>query len=117
MELKEYQEKAKRTMAELGRYDMNVMHMLMGLTTEIGELTDLFKKHYAYGRALDIHSVGEELADTMWYICNLCTLMNINLNHELAKNIAKLKIRYPEKFTEEDALNRDLEAERKVLES
>ena len=32
------------------------------------------------------------------------------------KNIAKLRARYPERFSEYDALNRDLDAERKVLE-
>ena len=34
----------------------------------------------------------------------------------LENNIEKLKVRYPEKFTTENALNRDIEAERKVLE-
>jgi hypothetical protein len=34
----------------------------------------------------------------------------------LTNNIDKLKVRYPEKFTEEAAQNRDLEAERKELE-
>lgn len=32
-------------------------------------------------------------------------------------NIAKLQARYPEKFTEEDALNRDLAKERQILEN
>jgi hypothetical protein len=32
-------------------------------------------------------------------------------------NIKKLEARYPEKFTEDKAINRDLEAERKILES
>jgi hypothetical protein len=32
------------------------------------------------------------------------------------RNIAKLRTRYPEKFASDRALNRDLEAERKVLE-
>lgn len=34
----------------------------------------------------------------------------------LENNIEKLKVRYPEKFTTENALNRDLETERKALE-
>lgn len=34
----------------------------------------------------------------------------------LTNNITKLKVRYPEKFTEEAALNRDLTCERKALE-
>jgi len=42
-------------------------------------------------------------------------LLNINTNKALENNIAKLKARYPEKFTQEAALNRDLDAERKEL--
>jgi hypothetical protein len=34
----------------------------------------------------------------------------------LQTNIDKLKARYPEKFTENDALNRDLNKERNILE-
>jgi hypothetical protein len=34
----------------------------------------------------------------------------------LYNNIEKLKVRYPEKFTEEAALNRNLDKERKTLE-
>ena len=43
-------------------------------------------------------------------------LLNVNTNKALENNIAKLKTRYPEKFTQEAALNRDLDAERKELE-
>ncbi len=38
-----------------------------------------------------------------------------DLSDILQNNIDKLKVRYPEKFTEENALNRDLESERKEL--
>jgi hypothetical protein len=35
---------------------------------------------------------------------------------DLERNINKLKLRFPDKFTEEKALNRDLDGERKILE-
>lgn len=41
---------------------------------------------------------------------------NLNFYELLDRNIAKLKARFPEKFTEEAALNRDLIKERKILE-
>lgn len=41
---------------------------------------------------------------------------NLDFEEILYKNIEKLKVRYPDKFTEEAALNRDLESERKTLE-
>lgn len=43
-------------------------------------------------------------------------IFNIDTNKALENNIAKLKARYPDKFTQEAALNRNLEVERKELE-
>ena len=92
------------------------MHMVMGISTEAGELLDAYKKHFAYGKQLDVVNVGEELADIMWYISNLCRMLNLDLEDVLQKNIDKLKARYPEKFDEKNALNRDLTKERAILE-
>ncbi len=35
----------------------------------------------------------------------------------MERNIAKLQARYPDKFTQEQALNRDTDNERKILET
>lgn len=40
----------------------------------------------------------------------------LDFNKLLDNNIAKLKVRFPDKFTQENALNRNLEAERQELE-
>jgi len=47
---------------------------------------------------------------------NLCKQWDINFEECLDLNIAKLKARFPNKFTEEAALNRNLEKERQILE-
>lgn len=50
-------------------------------------------------------------------ICmGICEVLEIDFWQALTNNIAKLQVRYPEKFTEEAALNRDLSAERVELE-
>ena len=50
-------------------------------------------------------------------ICmGICEVLNIDFWQALTNNISKLQVRYPEKFTEEAALNRDLAAERVELE-
>jgi len=119
LELTEYQTKAIRTRAPLvDQYKyMDTLHMLLGLTTEIGELSDPFKKHLAYGKEIDWVNVKEELADIMWYVVNFCDLHNINLKEEMGINIKKLEARFPEKFyTSNGAINRDLDTERKILE-
>lgn len=46
----------------------------------------------------------------------ICDLYEIDFWQALTNNIAKLQVRYPEKFTNEAALNRDLDAERVELE-
>jgi hypothetical protein len=45
-----------------------------------------------------------------------CSMVDVDISEALEKNIAKLKARYGDKFSEHSALNRDLGAERVVLE-
>jgi NTP pyrophosphatase (non-canonical NTP hydrolase) len=77
---------------------------------------DAFKKSVFYKKPLDKVNVGEEIADIMWYVSNLCRLLNLNFEKLLQNNIDKLKVRFPEKFNEHKALNRDLDSERRTLE-
>ena len=169
---------AKRTCVDLDSKELDRFHMLLGLITEISEICDMYKKHIAYKKDFDLVNLGEEWADTCWYIANDMLLVNYdfsritdvalearmnfikNLKKEgiqdieiiisflkritndgedfeniyldwlafgyilfddpemwLKKNIEKLSLRFPEKFTEENAINRDTTKERKILES
>jgi len=120
MNYKNYQEESKRTCPNLNdnlREGLSdELHMVMGISTEAVELLDAYKKHFAYGKELDVVNVGEEIADIMWYISNLCRIKGINLEEMLQRNIDKLKARYPDKFSQEKALNRNLDKERDILE-
>lgn len=199
----EYQLLASRTCPDLGGFFNNMLHMHLGVVSEVGEVVDILKKEHAYGKELDRVHLGEELADMAWYFMNKDRIMAEQGNYEfstkyheslnsktffedasseldvlkdyvtdlggdgenkyshilgslramlmieasddldnpqhsglkhcenlaqvaynfgldfwqiLTNNIAKLKVRYPDKFTNEAALNRNLEAERKELE-
>lgn len=182
----EYQGLAARTCPTLGGEGLDERHMNLGVITEIGEALDIFKKHLAYNKPMDLVNLGEELADMAWYIVNKCRVENLLLEDDfnevlaetevilgnmftqeglpvelraealltlilvpycapvnnlfsapivqlamlhhiaswfnldffqcLTNNIDKLKVRYPEKFTNEAAQNRDLKAERTELE-
>ena len=116
MKDKTYQEQAKRTLKELGSEQLNEIHMLLGLGSEVGELQDAYKKFLAYGNPLDLTNVLEELGDIKWYVSNFCNILGVKETDVERININKLKKRYPKKFTDECANNRDLEAEREVLE-
>ena len=116
MDFKEYQKLAIRTCSDLGSDVANTTHMILGMITEVGEFADPYKKHWAYGKELDEVNVKEELGDLMWYIASLCEMKGWDLNKICETNINKLKSRYPEKFTSEKAINRNLEKERLILE-
>ncbi len=120
MNLKEYKEESAQTFAyrkdPLSPETTDILHNVIGVATESGELLDQFKKHIYYGKELDVTNVGEEIADCMWYLTNLCRLLDLDMEELLDKNIAKLRVRFPDKFNQEDALNRDVDAERKELE-
>lgn len=172
MELKEYQLAASRTCPDLGSDKLNLSHMVMGMCSELSELSDAEEKQ-------DWVNVAEEHADIMWYLANYANIQKLDLDEiskkgtegdstlawfcceitdlvkkyvaynkpidaekedyyigcilhlvkfnlnglsengfskALENNIAKLKVRYPEKFSDENAVNRNLEAERKELE-
>ena len=179
MNLNEYQTQAKRTLARLASDRDDMLHMAMGVTTELAELLDIIKKNFAYGKPIDLVHVGEEIGDIYWYLANACNIANIKPNQGksvkyneglfwvhtlydvhtfydaaqnymndqscineikdviewliiraeaitkhfnldrgkiLQTNINKLKARYPDKFTQEKAINRDLTKERQILE-
>lgn len=115
MDFKKFQTEAKRTCAQLGDLSDNI-HMTLGMVTETAELADCFKKRLAYNKPVDWVNVKEELGDLMWYIANFCTMHGIDIEEIMETNIAKLKARYPDKFTEEKAIHRDLNKEREILE-
>lgn len=94
---------------------IDLLHGVIGLCTEIGELQDQVKRYIFYGKSLDVVNVEEELGDFCWYIAIICNSLNLDWNVILNKNIDKLKARYPDKFTEDKAINRNLDEERKVL--
>lgn len=95
---------------------IRLLHAVMGLETEVGELMDALKKHIFYGKPLDVVNVVEECGDLTWYLALLLDELGYSYETVWERNIAKLKARYGEKFSKEGALHRNLEKERGVLE-
>ena len=114
-----YQEDALRTEStvfNMEEGDERLLHAGIGLATESGEFLDALKKHVFYGKALDRTNLKEEVGDLLWYCAIALDELGSSFEEVQATNIAKLKARYPNKFTMGDAENRDLKAERKILE-
>ena len=103
----EYQQLAKRTMQLDKDSDEMIVNALLGLSGEVGEVNDYFKKHMFQGHVLFVDEVIEELGDVMWYIALMCEALCINMDDVMEKNIKKLKKRYPDGFSVERSVNRD----------
>lgn len=93
-----------------------LLHAAMGMVTEAAEMLDMLKKHFFYAKPFDIVNAKEELGDEAWYVALAVDEIRTTMNDVLTTNIAKLKLRYPNKFNGEDAINRDVKAERVLLE-
>lgn len=91
-------------------------HAAKGAVTEAGELADVLKKHSNYGKPFDKVNFVEEIGDSLWYFA--IALDALGLSFEDAMEVCKKKLekRYPNGFTQKDALVRNLKVERKILE-
>jgi hypothetical protein len=112
---------------ELDDRDSRLFHGILGKTTELAELWQSLGQYLLVRRgpsgpvpaelALDVVNVVEELSDDCWYDALILDALGKSFNTMLTANIDKLRKRYPDKFSQNDALNRDLKTERSALES
>ena len=105
MKLDEYQKLAIRTAKKVDQ-NFDLMHVAFGLSGEAGEFADAIKKHLVYGKELDKGNVIEEIGDILWYIALACDTMGVDISEVAQQNITKLKLRYPEKYTDKHASDR-----------
>lgn len=79
------------------------------------KLADYVKKYIAYGKSIDRELEERALCGIIYsFQFEDC---GFDFVKDLERNIKKLEARFPEKFSQEKALNRDLNTERKILES
>jgi NTP pyrophosphatase (non-canonical NTP hydrolase) len=105
MSFNQYQHLAMRTAKQDG-FRANLTHTALGLSGEAGEFSDCIKKHIVYGQSLDQVNAAEELGDLLWYVALGCETLGVSMADIAAQNIDKLRIRFPEKFTNELAFER-----------
>ena len=79
---------------------LDITHALLGVTTEVGEVVDLFKKPWfapqrVGGRTtVDKEELTKEIGDVVYYLSRLAGIMGINMSYVLAVNHEKLEQRY-----------------------
>lgn len=104
--LSEYELLALRTAKWFDDNKMNLMHAGMGLSSDAGEALDVVKAHTIYGKEFDREHFVEELGDSLWFIVLACKAAGVSLDYVAARNIAKLRQRYPNKYSDEQAIAR-----------
>lgn len=97
--------------------DTNIIHGIIGIATEAGELVEALVKAMFNDADLDVVNMAEEVGDVFWYAALLAKKAGVTFDAIQRNNIEKLRKRFPDKFSEFDANNRDLDGEREILES
>ena len=108
MTLNEYQVLAGRTINHGLSAAMTQLHALHEMASEVGEIHSIFQKTYQ-GHAIDDEALCLEVGDLLWGIAELCTVRGWCMEDVAAKNIQKLKKRYPDGFDAERSLHREVE--------
>lgn len=87
--------------------ETHLIHMVLGISGEAGELLDAIKKCVIYNRPLDRKNVIEELGDLDFYMEGIRQALEITREECLKANIEKLSKRYPGiRYTDEAAKER-----------
>lgn len=100
-------------------YALKVYHGIVGKITEAVELAEMLRDALVEHKPVDITNLIEEVGDGQWYDASIASGLRMpSFDQFQVVNIAKLTKRFGGKFDAYKAQqeNRDLDAERKVLE-
>ena len=92
--------------ADLTPNKADLIHMVMGIVGEAGELLDAVKKHTIYNKPLDVENIIEELGDLDFYAEGMRQILDLRREDILAYNIKKLTKRYQDGYSDKAAQER-----------
>jgi NTP pyrophosphatase (non-canonical NTP hydrolase) len=106
-EVVSYSDFVRSLQKDMGTRADDLAHATMGISGEAGELLDAIKKHWAYGKHLDMVNVIEELGDLEFYMQMLRNIIGVPREHIILANVEKLSKRYPTgKYSDKQAIAR-----------
>jgi len=116
--LKQFQEMTdKLLVTDRHPIDPTIEHAIDGIGSEAGELVDQGKRIKWYGTDPDYTNILEECGDILFYMDKLLRKIGSDFDGAMQANMRKLAERYKGiKFTKDQAVNRNLDTEREVLE-
>ena len=83
-----------------------IIHAVIGIGSESGELQDALKKALVYHAPLDFNNVKEEIGDLLHYIARLINTCGWSFEEVMDANVKKLKKRYPNGYSHQAGLER-----------
>ena len=113
MEFRTFQLLAQKTdqvpTEQKSQNNTDIIVPLLGLAGETGELLAEYKKHLRDGESYMIfkNRVSEELGDLLWYIANVATKFNLNLNEIAENNLHKVNDRWNSQLTTDIIFDKD----------
>lgn len=97
--------------------DSRLLHSIMGISDEAGELMGAAKKALMYNKPLDKVNIIEEFGDLLWYLFLGMDSLGITLEQVQEINSVKLNgARYSNGFSKDEAINRNTDKERQIME-
>ena len=98
MDLRTYQERARKTDRNPGTDEQARMIPLAGLASETGELLGEYKKYLRDGESHKLFKerMAEEVGDLLWYVANVATKFGLDLAKVAEQNLAKCEGRWGE---------------------
>jgi NTP pyrophosphatase (non-canonical NTP hydrolase) len=86
--------------------NFELTHAVLGLAGETGEVVDIIKKDLAYGKPQNKEKLTEEMGDLFHYFMRVADLSGISFDEIVENNMSKLSKRYPNGYTNSDAINK-----------
>lgn len=96
------------------RRKARLLHAAIGMMTEAAEVLELVMEHVFEGVDLERAKVIEEHGDLKWYEAIMADELQYDFDEAQRLVINKLKLRFPEKFDSDLAINRDVKTEQEV---
>lgn len=105
--IRDYYKAAKRTINPALTWEQTRNHALHEISSEVGEVHGLYQKVYQ-GHEFSKERLIDEMGDVFWGLMELCFAESIDPQEVLEYNIDKLMKRYPDGFSSERSIHREV---------
>lgn len=107
MDFATYQRQSARTRNNNLHPEAQRASHALGLAGEAGELANEIKKVLFHGHTPSPDKIAEEIGDCLWYLAQIATDNGIDLASILDQNVAKLRARYPDGYSDDRSRDRE----------